>query len=381
MSNAPHGDLAVCGGRSHPKLISDICRLLDIPQTPIEFKDFSNGNMKVIIRGDVRNRDVFVIQSGARGGIDNRFFTQIKPARQAEIFNQLIGMTDSLKREERQFTKTMLNIVGSFSDLSSLLCNRDLMELLIIIDALRSASADRITVVMPYMFYVRSDKKEEGRISVTAKLVAQLLELAGADRALVMDLHASQIQSFFDIRTDQIFAESLFFEFIRQQKLRDFVVVTGDEGNVKPSHRMAKLLDASSIVVIHKMRWDDNETADVLGVQGNVKGKVCLLHDDETLTGGTLVPGIEALNNAGAKAIFCFLSHFIASNGAIQRLVRSPISRLVTTDTIPLVGKVPKKVVIQNTAPMFSRAIRKIHEGDSIGDLIKQCRIDSLNGN
>jgi len=377
---APYGDIVVCGGRSHPAMVAGICKYLGIRETKIEFKDFSNGNIKVTIRGNVRNRDVFVVQTSGRGGIDNRFFDKLPVDRQTAIMDMLFKVADGLSGEEKIFVRAMLEVVGTFSDLASLICNRDLIELLIIIDALRSASAGRITVVMPYMFYVRSDKKEEGRISVTAKLVAKLLELAGANRVLVMDLHAAQILSFFDIPADQIFAEPFFFEFIYQEGLKDFVVITGDEGNIKPTYRIAKLLGDALVVIIHKMRWDDSESADILSVIGEVKGKVCLIFDDETLTGGTAIPGIEALAKAGAKSIIIFLSHFIASNGACQRLVASPITKLVTTNTLPIIGQVPEKILIQDVAPLFARTINRIHDGRSASELINECRTKSLMG-
>ncbi|MFC1687764.1 ribose-phosphate diphosphokinase [Patescibacteria group bacterium] len=372
----PYGDIVVCGGRSHPTLVESVCRHLEIFPSPITFTDFSNGNVKVVL-DNVRHQDVFVIQTGARGGVDNRFFTKVTSERRAAIFERFLAI-DGLSPDETMFVTALLNAASSFGDLASLFCNRDLMELLIIVDALRSASAGRITVVMPYMFYVRSDKKEEGRISVTAKLVAKLIECAGAHRVLVMDLHASQIQSFFDIPTDQLFAEPSFFEFIRRHRLENMVVVTGDEGNVKPSRRIARLLGNLPVVIVHKMRWDDTETADDVEVIGDVEGKICLLVDDETLTGGTLLPAIRILKNRGAREVIVFLAHFIASNGAVQLLTDSSITSLVTTNTIPLICPASDKIQICDVSSIFARAIRRIHDGRSISDLIQKLRENAL---
>ncbi|MFA5134164.1 MAG: ribose-phosphate pyrophosphokinase [Patescibacteria group bacterium] len=375
------GKIVVCGGRSNPALVQKVCSYLSITPTPIETVDFSNGNTKVIVAGDVRSADVFVIQTGARGGIDNRFFTHLSDAKQAAVFEAWRRALKQFRGEQRLFGRATLDAIEQhFSDLSSLLCNRDFVELLMIIDALKTSSAGRITVVMPYMFYVRSDKKEESRISVTARMVADLLREVGADRVLVMDLHAPQIREYFHpMPTDQIFAESLFFEFIRLKQLKNIVVVSADEGNLKPSIKAAKLLK-TDLVIVHKQRHDDSETADVWSVTGQtgVEGKTCLVFDDELLTFGTLNDAIKALFDLGAAAVYGFIVHFIASNKAIELIKRSPISALVTTNTVSFNGRLPKKVQVCDVAPILARIIHNIHADESASTLIDQLRTWSL---
>ncbi len=373
----PYGDIAVCGGRSHPKLVRGICRHLSINSTPIEFVDFSNGNRKVKIGGDVRNRDVFVLQTGARGGVDNRFFTKIAPLRRREIFDRW-RTSNGLNEEEAGFANAFLDVAEGFPDLSGLLCNADLVELLIIISALHDASAGRITVVMPYMFYVRSDKKDEGRIAVTAKLVAELVQLAGADRVLLMDLHKPHIMHYFGTQADQLLAQSLFIGHFRARGYKDLVVVSGDEGDGKSARKFAQEAGGLSFAIISKDRPDDTENAKVLGMIGSVRGKNCIIHDDELLTGRSVEPTIRLLEREGAASIHACMTHFIASNGAIQRLESLPITELVTTNTIPIQGDLPEKIVILDTAPIFAGAIQRVHDGRSVSELIEFLRKEAL---
>lgn len=373
----PYGDIVVCGGRSHPALVGGICDHLSINPTPIEFVNFSNGNEKVKIAGDVRNRDVFVVQTGARGGIDNRFFTEAAPDCRKRIFD-LWRAVDGLSEQEARFANAFLDVATGFADLSGLLCNADLMELLIIIYALHDASAGRITVVMPYMFYVRSDKKDEGRIAVTSKLVAKILQLAGADRVLLMDLHKPQIMHYFDIQADQLLAQSLFIGHLRKRGYQDLVVVSGDEGDGKSARKFADEAGGLPFAIISKDRPDDRENAKVLGMIGTVAGKTCVIHDDELLTGRSVEPTIRLLEREGAAGIYGCMTHFIASNGAAQRLENLPITELVTTNTVPMQGPLPSKIVVLDTAPIFANAIQRIHDGRSVSELIEHLRRKAL---
>ncbi|MDD5039602.1 MAG: ribose-phosphate pyrophosphokinase [Patescibacteria group bacterium] len=378
-----YGKMVVCGGRSNPRLTAGVCDYLKIPVTDINFVDFSNGNIKVTVGENVREADVFVFQSGARGNIDNRFFTELGADARGQVLELFRECVEKLANPTRQYALSLIKMLGWIPNIASLLCNKDFMELLIIVDALKGASANRITVVMPYYFYARSDKKVEGRISITAKLVADLLEMAGAHRILAMDLHAAQIQGFFDPRTfDHIYAAPLFYQYIREQGRRDWVVALADDGRIKNAQKIAIDLGLApdQLVIVHKFRPDDTESPLLKETRASITGRHCIMWDDEILKGSTNIGAAEQLDGLGAASIYSFVAHLVASDGAGERLEVSPITQLVTTNTVAFDGVVPSKVKVLDAAPIFARTIRRIHDGRPVSALIEDLKHRSLTG-
>ena len=245
--------------------------------------------------------------------------------------------------------------------------NDHIMELLIMVDALSRASARRITVVLPYYGYGRQDRKSEPRVPISAKLVANLITAAGADRVLAMDLHVGQIQGFFDIPVDHLYAMPVFLDHIREKNLEDIVVVSPDAGGVERARAFAKRLDAD-LAIIDKRRPRAN-VADVMNVIGDVKGKTAILLDDMVDTAGTLCKDAEALKSFGAKHIFACCSHGVLSGPAIERINKSPIEELMVSNSIPLGGKSSPKVTVLSVAPLLAEAIKQIHEDQSVSQL------------
>ena len=247
--------------------------------------------------------------------------------------------------------------------------NDNLMELLILLDALRRASARRITAVLPYFGYARQDRKDQPRVPITAKLVANLITEAGADRVLTMDLHAGQIQGFFDIPLDHLFAATTSVEyFTKERALTDLVVVSPDVGGIKMARAYAKRLHAS-LAMVDKRRVNDVE-AEVLDIMGEVQGKNALIVDDLVATAGSLVEAVRALKEAGAKEVYAAITHAILSGPAKERLSASPLKELVVTDTIPIpLERKLQKIKILSVASLFAEAIRCIHEEASISVL------------
>jgi len=245
--------------------------------------------------------------------------------------------------------------------------NDHIMELLIMVDALSRASARRITVVLPYYGYGRQDRKSEPRVPISAKLVANLITAAGADRVLAMDLHVGQIQGFFDIPVDHLYAMPVFLDYVRDKHLQDVVIVSPDAGGVERARAFAKRLDAD-LAIIDKRRPRAN-VADVMNVIGDVKGKTAILLDDMVDTAGTLCKDAEALKSFGAKKIYAATSHGVLSGPAIERLNKSPIEELMITNSIPLMGKSSPKVTVLSVAPLLAEAIKRIHEDQSVSQL------------
>ncbi|MFC1490914.1 ribose-phosphate diphosphokinase, partial [Candidatus Latescibacterota bacterium] len=271
--------LKIFAGKSNPGLAKDICNCLSINLGKMTYVKFSNCNIKVTINESVREDDVFVIQSG-------------------------------------------------YPD-----TNEALMELLIIIDALKYASASRITAVIPYYFYVRSDKKDEPRISITARLVADLLETAGANRILAMDLHSPQIGGFSHIPVDQLQIVPTICSYIMKKGLKNFVVAAPDVGSAKRAEGFARRLDVP-MVIMDKRRYRDDEKAEVINIIGDVKGKDCFILDDEVSTGGSMIESCRVLKKAGAKDLYAGCSHGVLCGGAYERLQNSPLKEFITTNTI-----------------------------------------------
>ena len=304
-------------GNAHPALAKAICDYLKIPLGKAEVFKFSNENIFVRILENVRERDVFVVQPFA------------SPV------------------------------------------NENLVEMLIMLDAFRRASAARITAVIPYYNYGRTDKKDQPRVPITARLIADLLTTAGADRMLTMDLHAAQIQGFFNIPVDELTALNLLADYWKSKKLDNFCVVATDIGISKQARDMAALLDAP-LAIIEKRRMGNNDTTQTLNIIGDIKDKRVLTIDDEIDTAGSLANAAQALLDRGATEDYSCCTHPVFSGPAIERIAKSPVKELVVTDTLPLNGnKKLDKITVLTTAPLFGEAIHRIHTGMSIGALFK----------
>jgi ribose-phosphate pyrophosphokinase len=249
--------------------------------------------------------------------------------------------------------------------------NERIMELLITIDAVKRASAKRITVVLPYYMYARSDKKDQPRIPVTAKLFAQLMEAAGASRVLTCDLHNKAIQAYFNINCDVLTGQSLLEKYFDQKNLENIVVVATDAGSSKKAYKYAKHFNCP-IALVDKRRDGNDDRAISTNVIGDVKDKTALIFDDEVDTAGTIMETVEVLKKFGAKDIYVGCTHGVLSGPAIERLENSKIKELVTTNTIPLPKeKQIKKIVVVSIAELFGEAIKRIHEETSIGELFE----------
>ena len=308
----PHR-LKIFSGNANRPLAEEICRYLRVPLGAAEVGRFSDGELRVKISENVRGDDVFIIQPTC------------PPV------------------------------------------NDHLMELLIMVDAMSRASARRITLVVPYYGYARQDRKAEPRVPITAKLVANLIDAAGADRMLSMDLHAGQIQGFFDIPVDHLYGMPVFLEHIRKKNLKDIVIVSPDAGGVERARAFAKRLDAD-LAIIDKRRPRAN-VADVMNVIGDVRGRTAILLDDMVDTAGTLTKDAEALKSFGAKHVFACCSHGVLSGPAMERINQSPIEELMISNSIPLGGKATRKVRVLSIAPILAEAIKRIHEDQSVSQL------------
>jgi len=281
----------------------------------VEVFEFSNENIFVRFRENIRARDVFIVQ-------------------------------------------TMTSPV-----------NTRIMELFIMIDAARRASAGRITAVVPYYPYGRSDKKDQPRVPITARLIANFLETAGADRILTVDLHAGQIQGFFNIPVDELTALSMLAGYFREKNIPNLTVVATDVGGAKGARRMADRLDAP-LAIVEKRRLGNEEKVEALTIIGEVEGRTVLIVDDEVLTGGTLVTTAGVVIDHGATAVYAAATHPILSGDAVERIEKAPIKELVFTDTIPIPPeKELPNFTILSLAPLLGEAIPRIHTGQSVGDL------------
>lgn len=249
----------------------------------------------------------------------------------------------------------------------------NLFELLLLIDAAKRASASRVTAVIPYFGYARQDKKDEPRMPISAKLVSNLISTAGADRVLTMDLHADQIQGYFDVPVDHLFAAPVFAQHVRkkQKNLKRLVVVSPDLGGAKRARHLANRLGGVGVAVIEKQRPRPNVSA-IFSVIGAVRGKDCLLLDDILDTGGTIVNASAALKKAGAGKILVYCVHPLFSKDAVKKIVKGPIDDVVVTDTIPLRDSIAKKKFsVVSVAKLLSEAIKRIHENKSVSSLLK----------
>ncbi|MBN1367842.1 MAG: ribose-phosphate pyrophosphokinase [Dehalococcoidales bacterium] len=312
-------ELKVFTGNSHPALAKSVSDYLNIPLGKCEVFEFSNENIFVRILENVRERDVFIIQP---------------------ICSPV---------------------------------NKSLVELLIMLDAFKRASAGRITAVVPYYGYARTDKKDQPRVPITARLVADLITVAGANRLLTVDLHAEQIQGFFNIPVDELTAQYILKDYFKKKNLDgDLVVVATDIGISKRARDLAEQLGAP-LAIMEKRRIGNADKSEALNVIGEVDGKIVLTFDDEVDTAGSLVHTVEALLNRGVKEVYACCTHPVLSGPAIQRIGASKLKELVVTDTIPVLeNKRLPKITVLPIAPLLGEAIQRIHSGRSIGAMFEQ---------
>jgi len=310
-------ELKVFTGNAHPALAKAVVDYLGIPLGECEVFEFSNENIFVRILENVRQRDVFVIQP-----------------------------------------------------LSSPV-NQNLVELLIMLDALKRASAGRITAVVPYYGYGRTDKKDQPRVPITARLVADLLTVAGANRVLTVDLHAEQIQGFFNIPVDELTALNILSRYFKEKTFDDLVVVATDIGISKRARDLAAKLNAP-LAIMEKRRVGNIDQIETLNVIGEVEGRVAITVDDEIDTAGSLVNTVSVLQERGVKEIYACCTHPIFSNPAIQRIASCPVKEVVAVDTVPVTGdKKLDKITVLPIAPLLGEAIHRIHTGKSVGAMFE----------
>ena len=272
--------------------------------------------------------------------------------------------------DQETFVKINENIRGRDVFIVQPTCppaNHHLMELLIMMDAARRASAKRITAVVPFFGYARQDRKDQPRVPITAKLVANLIVAAGANRLLTMDLHAQQIMGFFDIPVDHLYAAPVIYRYFNQKKLKDLVVVSPDIGGVKMAHAYAKLFQAP-LAIVNKRRKSATEV-EMLNVIGDVDGQNVLLVDDLTETAGTITRAAEILKKSGAKKVYASVSHAVLNPAALDRLKASDLEELVTTDTVPHTKVSGFKLTELTVAPLLGEAIKRIHNSESVSSL------------
>jgi ribose-phosphate pyrophosphokinase len=305
--------LKLFSGNSNPALATAVAKYLKIPLGKASVGRFPDGEIEIKILENVRGTDCFILQPTSWPANDN------------------------------------------------------LMELLLIMDALRRASANRITPVIPYFGYGRQDRKAQPRVPISSKLVSNLIVTAGADRVLAMDLHAGQIQGFFDIPVDHLYANPVFIEYFKKKKLKDVVVVSPDAGGVERARAFAKRLNYD-LAIIDKRRTSPTD-ADIMHVVGEVKGKTALLVDDLVDTAGTLTKAAKALKANGANKVYAAAAHGVLAGPAIERIENSPIEELVITDTISINGKKCSKLKVLSVAVLLGEAIKRIHEEKTVSGL------------
>jgi len=307
--------LKIFTGNANPALTEEICHALGLELGKLMIQTFADGEVYLQFRENVRGADVFLIQS----------------------------------------TCTPVD--------------HHLMELLFMIDAAKRSSADRITAVLPYYGYARQDRKDKPRVPISAKLIASLLERAGADRIMALDLHAAQIQGFFDVPVDHLFAAPVMIEYFKQRDMDDVTVVSPDAGGVERARAFGKRLNCP-LAIIDKRREEAN-VAEVMNVVGEVEGRHCLLVDDLIDTAGSLVKGAEALIKKGATGVSACATHAVLSGAAVQRIEESPLQEVVVTNSIPPSEETKQspKFKSLSVAPLLARAIQSIHEETSVSIL------------
>jgi ribose-phosphate pyrophosphokinase len=315
---APQGDLAVLAGSANPELAAAVTAKLGIKPIPCQARLFSEGNVFVRILENVRGRDTFIIQ-GVHFPVNDNF-----------------------------------------------------VELLFWIDALKRASAQQVTAVIPFFSYAKGDKKDEPRVSIRARVCADAIEAAGADRVLTMDLHSPQIQGFFSIPVDHLYGRNVLCEHVRSLNLPDLVVCSPDTGFAKDAAGFANLLGAP-VVIGNKQRDDHSEQARILEVIGEVENKNIVIVDDFTITGGSLISMAALLKERGARDIYAAVTHGVLSEGAAARIEQSEIKRMFVSDTIESPGrKLPRNIEVVSVATLFAQAIRSIHDRTSVSMLFPE---------
>ncbi len=311
MNNSP---LKIFSGSSNQNLAQEIARYLGSELSAIELRRFKDGEISVKLKDNVRAHDVFIIQSTCNPSNDH------------------------------------------------------IMELLLMIDAAVRASAARITAVIPYFGYARQDRKVEPRVPISAKVVSNIIQVTGADRVLTMDLHAEQIQGFFDIPVDNLYASPIFIDYLKSMTLENVVVVSPDAGGVDRARFLAKKLN-SSLAIIDKRRPEAN-VVDIMNVIGEVKDKNCILIDDIADTAGSISKASAALKERGANDVYCLFSHPVLSDNAVENLRNADFKQIIFSNSIPLPeSKKLKNMQVLSIAPLFGEAIRRIHNGESVSSL------------
>jgi ribose-phosphate pyrophosphokinase len=309
------GELKVFSGSAHPELTKQIAAFLGVQPGAARLRRFPDSEVSFQIDENIRGTDVFVVQP------------------------------------------------------TSAPVDEHIMEMLVMIDAFRRSSAARITAVVPYYGYARQDRKDKPRVPISAKLVANLVSAAGTNRVLTMDLHKAQIQGFFDIPVDHLFAAPVIIDYLARLEYSNLTLVSPDAGGAERARAYAKRLDAE-LAIIDKRRTDDG-TAEVMNVIGDVKGRTCIIQDDIIDTAGTITKAAKALKNNGAERVLACAVHGVLSTPAIERIEQSPIDRLIVTNTIPLspLGSACSKVVVLSVARLLGQAIKSIHEETSVSSL------------
>jgi ribose-phosphate pyrophosphokinase len=312
----PERSLMVFSGRGNPELSRHVADKLGIELGQVDIRTFADGEIYVKYSESIRGADVFIIQPTCRP------------------------------------------------------VNENLMELLIMIQAARLASAHRVTAVVPWMGYSRQDKKSRPREPITARLVADIIQAAGVDRVVTMDLHAGQLQGFFSVPVDHMTASSMIADYFKLKGLKDIVVVSPDAGGLKTAKRMADRLDCS-VAVLTKLRPEHNVSR-VMHVIGEVEGKTAVIVDDIIDTAGSIVNGVQALVEKGAKEVYAACTHPVLSDPAYQRIADSPLKEVVVTDTIPLrEGAERRKIVVLSTAGILADTIRNVFADESVSELFQ----------
>ena len=307
-------EFSIYAGNANRPLAQEITRYLRTQLGEAEVFKFANDNIFVRVMENVREQDVFLVQPTSRP------------------------------------------------------VNDSVMELLIMIDAFKRASAGRITAVMPYYAYGRSDKKDQPRVPITARLIADMLTVAGADRVLTMDLHQGQIQGFFSIPVDELTAVNILSRYIREKNLPDIVVVS-ELGFAKKARNFAEILQAP-LAIVEKRRVGNQDRTELLNIIGDVAGKTAVIIDDEIDTAGSLLEAVSALVGEGAVAIYSCATHGVFSDRALEHIEASPITEVIVTDTIPLPHLANRdRIKVLSIAPLFGEAIKRIHRGESVGAL------------
>ena len=309
------GDLKVFSGSAHPQLAREIAEFLGIPLGQARLRRFPDSEVSFQIDENIRGADVFIVQPTSNP------------------------------------------------------VDQHLMEMLVMVDAFRRSSAARITVVVPYYGYARQDRKDKPRVPISAKLVANLISAAGANRVLTMDLHKAQIQGFFDIPVDHLFSAPVIIEYCSRLNFPNLTIVSPDAGGAERARAYAKRLGAE-LAIVDKRRNEEG-TAEVMNVIGDVEGRTCILQDDIIDTAGTIQKAALGLKQAGAERVFACAVHGVLSGPAIDRIENSPLDQLIVTNTIPLSapGQQCKKIVVLSVARLLGQAIRSIHEETSVSSL------------